>query len=84
MLEKVLLADWTTRELLCEGKAEERKVWMGRWTLSAEAIVHREMRQDGAETVTVKLEIGILKTVNQELLSNPIGDGKLCSDVTAH
>ena len=31
--EKVSLADWTTRELLCEGKAEERKVWMGRLTL---------------------------------------------------
>ena len=52
------------RELLCEGKAEERKVWMGRWRLSAEAVVHGAMRQDGAETVTVKLEIGILKTVD--------------------
>ena len=31
--EKVLLADWTTRELLCEGKAEEMKFWTGRWTL---------------------------------------------------
>ena len=52
------------RELLCEGKAEERKVWMGRWKLSAEAVVHGAMRRDGAETVTVKLEIGILKTVD--------------------
>ena len=52
--------------------------------VDAEAVVHRAMWWDGVETVTVKLEIGILKTVDWELLSVPVGDGKLCSDATAH
>ena len=49
--------------------------------VDAEAVVHRAMWWDGVETVTVKLEIGILKTVRHSPIVTAVTSWK---DVRLH
>ena len=56
------------------------------WEVSVYAVIHRALRWNGSQSVTVGFEVRILETVSWEFLSKPVGDveGGPCSDGIAH